>query len=142
MAWPQATQSFTVPLVQPGLINVGYEDYRAIFNQSGPALVATGVSDREHRATGAAQVLLEHPVLAGVDLRCASAALVTIATGVGDDNLTICEIDQICTVLHESLGEAMHVLTDVQDPTLGRGCRVTLTALGLDRVLGQDPELC
>ena len=138
----QAAQSFTVPLVQPGLINVGVSDYRELFNQSGPALVATGVSDGEHRATGAAQVLLQHPVLDGVDLRRASAALVTIATAMGDDNLTICEIDEICTVLHESLGEATHVLTNVQDPTLGRGCRVTLTALGLDKVLGQDPELC
>ncbi len=139
----QAAQSFSVPLVQPGLINVGYEDYRAIFNQSGPALVATGVSDGEHRARGAAQVLLEHPVLDGVDLQCASAALVTITTGVGDDNnLTIGEIDEIATVLPERLRETTQVLTDVRDPTLGRGCRVTLTALGLDRVLGQDPEPC
>ena len=138
----QATQSLTVPLVQPGLINVGVSDYRELFSQSGPALVAAAVSDGEHRARGAAQVLLEHPVLDGVDLRFASAALVTIATAVGDDNLTICEIDEICTVLHESLGEATHVLTNVQDPTLGRGCRVTLMALGLDKVLGPDPELC
>ena len=138
----QATQSLTVPLVQPGLINIGCADYRALFNRSGPALVAAGVSDGEHRARGAAQVLLEHPVLDGVDLRRASAALVTIATGVGDDNLTICEIDEIGTVLHESLGDALQVLTNVQDPTLGRGCRVTLTALGLDKVLGQDPEPC
>ena len=138
----QATQSLTVPLVEPGLINVGHEDYRALFNHSGPALVAAGVSDGEHRARGAAQVLLEHPVLDGVDLRCVSVALVTIATGVGDDNLTICEIDEIRIVLHERLREAVQVLTDVHDPTLGKGCSVTLTTLGLDKVLGQDPEPC
>ena len=138
----QATQSLTVPLVQPGLINIGCADYRALFNRSGPALVATAVSDGEHRARGAAQVLLEHPVLDGVDLRRASGVLVTIATGVGDAHLTIGEIDEIGTVLHESLGEALQVLTNVQDPTLGRGCRVTLTVLGLETVLGQDPEPC
>ena len=138
----QATQSLTVPLVQPGLINIGFSDYRELFNQSGPALVAAAVSDGEHRARGAAQALLEHPVLDGVDLRCASAALVTIATGVGDDDLTIGEIDEISTVLYERLREAMVVLTNVQDPTLSRGCRVTLTALGLDEVLGPDPALC
>ena len=138
----QATQSLTVPLVQPGLINIGFSDYRELFNQSGPALVAAAVSDGEHRARGAAQALLEHPVLDGVDLRCASAALVTIATGVGDDKLTIGEIDEISTVLYERLREAVQVLTNVQDPTLGRGCRVTLTALGLDKMLGPDPALC
>ncbi len=129
----QATQSLTVPLVQPGLINVRFSDYRELFVPGGPALVATCVNDGEHRARRAAHALLEHPVLDGVDLRGASSVLVTIATGASDDDLTVGEIDEIGTVLYGRLGDAVIALTNVRDPMLATGCRVTLTAVGLGK---------
>ena len=111
--------------------NVDFEDVRAVMENSGTAVMGTGISSGEERAIKATTEAINSPLLNNNSINGASKILVSIAYG-EEAELSMDEMDEIntfitdqCQDLHDDLK-----LAHVCDPTLGDSLKVTVIATG------------
>ena len=126
-----ATRGISELITVPGLINVDFADVRTIMREMGDALMGSGVATGENRATEAAQAAISSPLLEGVSISGAQGVLVNVT---GGPSLSLVEVDEAVSIIHEAAGEEANVIMGaVIDENLGEEMMVTVIATGFNK---------
>ncbi len=120
-------------ITRPGFINVDFADVRMVMNNSGMALMGTGVAEGDNRAISAVEKALSSPLLNDYDLTTAKNVLVNI-TSSNKHGLTMAELSQIMAYIKEFTGGNADNFKRgvVCDPEIGPAISVTIVATGFD----------
>ncbi|WP_297438833.1 cell division protein FtsZ [Thermococcus sp.] len=123
----QAVKGITELITRPGLINLDFNDVRAVMKDGGVAMIGIGESDSEKRALEAAQQALNSPLL-DVDISGARGALIAIS---GSD-VKLEEAQQIIEVVTSKLDPEAQVIWGIQiDEELGKTIRILIVVTGV-----------
>lgn len=126
-----AVQGIADLITRPGLINVDFADVRTVMSETGMAMMGTGVSSGEQRASEAAEAAISSPLLEDVDLTGAGGVLVNITAGL---NMSIGEFEEVGNVIKSFTSESATVVVGtVIDPEMTDDLRVTVVVTGLGR---------
>lgn len=129
-----------------GYVNVDFADVKTVMQNSGVAIMGTGVADGEDRAHEAIRKALISPLLNSNNLKGARNILLNINSG--DKEVLMDEI----TIIMEFIQRGTGLETDIiwgngYDPSLGEAISVTIVATGLrsetglgDLSTGADPS--
>ena len=124
-----AVQGIADLITRPGLINVDFADVRTVMSEMGMAMMGTGVSAGENRATEAAESAVSSPLLDDIDLSGAKGVLVNITAGL---DMAIGEFEEVGEVVRSFTSEdATVVVGTVIDPDMSEEIRVTVVVTGL-----------
>ncbi len=120
-------------ITRPGFINVDFADIKMIMQNSGMALMGTGIATGENRAIRAVEEAFSSPLLNDYDLKTAKGVLVNI-TSSSNNGLTMAELSQIMDYVKEYTGETVEKFKRgvVNDPEIGESISVTVVATGFD----------
>ena len=128
-------QSITDLMVRPGLINLDFADVETVMSSMGKAMMGTGEAEGEGRATKAAEMAINNPLIDDYTLKGAKGLLVNIT---GGKDLKLFEVDEsVNKVRAEVDPEAELIIGAITDPQLDGKMRVSIVATALD---GQQPE--
>ncbi len=126
-----ATRGISELITTPGLINVDFADVRTIMREMGDALMGSGVATGENRAIEAAHAAISSPLLEGVSISGALGVLVNVTGGA---TMSLVEVDEAVSVIHEAAGEEANVIMGaVIDENLGDEMMVTVIATGFNK---------
>ncbi|OQX85833.1 MAG: cell division protein FtsZ [Candidatus Latescibacteria bacterium 4484_7] len=126
-----ATKGISDLIMIPGLINLDFADVRSIMSGMGDALMGTGVARGENRASQAAQMAINSPLLDDIKIKGAKGVLVNIT---GDERMTLHEVSQATAIISEEAGEEANVIFGaVINDSLEDELHVTVIATGFDR---------
>lgn len=124
-----AVQGIAELITRPGLINVDFADVRTVMSEMGMAMMGTGISTGESRATEAAEAAVSSPLLEDIDLTGARGILVNITAGL---DMSIGEFEAVGEVIKRFTSEnATVVVGTVIDPQMSDELRVTIVVTGL-----------
>jgi cell division protein FtsZ len=113
-----------------GLINLDFNDVRAIMNEMGMALMGSGVSKGEARATDAARAAISNPLLEDLSMEGARGVLINFT---GGPDMTLHEVEEAAKLIQESSHEDANIIFGaVIDEAMEGEVRVTVIATGLD----------
>ena len=116
----------------PGLINLDFADVKTIMSEMGMALMGTGMSSGEDRATEAAQKAISSPLLEDVSISGAKGVLMNISSGL---DLTIDEVQEASSLIQQEAHEDANIIWGtVLDQSAGDELRVTVIATGIGEV--------
>jgi cell division protein FtsZ len=136
-----ATRGIADIITVPGEVNVDFADVRTIMRDMGDALMGSGVASGENRANEAAHSAISSPLLEGISIKGAQGVLLNIT---GGPDLSLCEIDEACTIIKEAAGDDANVIFGtVIDDAMGDQLMVTLIATGFNRghIAGRRPAV-
>ena len=123
-----AVQGLSDLINSTGLVNVDFADVRTIMQDAGSALMGIGEFEGDDRATKAAQLAINSPLL-GVDISGSTGILIYI---VGDANMTMHEVNAAAKIVSDAAHEAANIIFGANiDPKI-KGIRVTVIATGFD----------
>jgi cell division protein FtsZ len=126
-----ATRGISELITVPGLINVDFADVRTVMREMGDALMGSGVSTGENRAVEAAHAAISSPLLEGVSISGAQGVLINVT---GGPTMSLVEVDEAVSVIHEAAGEEANVIMGaVIDENLGDEMMVTVIATGFNK---------
>ncbi len=126
-----ATRGISELITTPGLINVDFADVRTIMKEMGDALMGSGVATGENRAIEAAHAAISSPLLEGVSISGALGVLVNVT---GGPTMSLVEVDEAVSVIHEAVGEEANVIMGaVIDENLADEMMVTVIATGFNK---------
>lgn len=125
-----ATKGISDLVVVPGLINLDFADVKTIMEETGEALMGTGVGRGENRAVEAAQEAIASPLLEDISIAGAKGILLNIT---GGQDLTLYEVNEAASFITEAAGgEANVIFGAVQRGEKEESeVRVTVIATGL-----------
>jgi len=104
---------------------------RTVMSEMGMAMMGTGKSRGEDRATKAAEAAINSPLLEDVDLKGASGILVNITAGM---DLSLGEFTEVGNIVEEyASDDATIVIGTVIDPDMVDDFVVTVVATGFDK---------
>ena len=128
-------QSITDLMVRPGLINLDFADVETVMSSMGKAMMGTGEAEGEGRATKAAEMAINNPLIDDYTLKGAKGLLVNIT---GGKDLKLFEVDEAVNKVRAEVDtEAELIIGAITDPELDGKMRVSIVATALD---GQQPE--
>jgi len=126
-----ATRGISELITVPGLINVDFADVRTIMREMGDALMGSGVATGENRSIEAAHAAISSPLLEGVSISGALGVLVNVT---GGPTMSLVEVDEAVSVIHEAAGEEANVIMGaVIDENLADEMMVTVIATGFNK---------
>lgn len=126
-----ATRGISELITIPGLINVDFADVRTIMREMGDALMGSGTATGENRAIEAAHAAISSPLLEGISISGAQGVLVNVT---GGPTMSLVEVDEAVSVIHEAAGEEANVILGaVIDENLGEEMMVTVIATGFNK---------
>lgn len=126
-----ATRGISELITVTGLINVDFADVRTIMREMGDAIMGSGVATGENRAIDAAHSAISSPLLEGVSISGALGVLVNVT---GGPTMSLVEVDEAVSVIHEAAGEEANVIMGaVIDENLGEEMMVTVIATGFNK---------
>jgi cell division protein FtsZ len=127
----EATRSISDLINNHGYINLDFADIKTVMLGMGDALMGTGMSTGEGRASAAAEEAISSPLLDGVDINGALGVLINIT---GGSNLTLWEVNEAATIIQEAAGSKVNVIFGmVVDEALSDELRVTVIATGFNK---------
>ena len=128
-------QSITDLMVRPGLINLDFADVEHVMSSMGKAMMGTGESEGEGRASKAAEMAITNQLIDDYTLKGAKGLLVNIT---GGKDLKLFEVDEAVNKVRAEVDpEAELIIGAITDPALEGIMRVSIVATALD---GQQPE--
>ncbi|MBM3631070.1 MAG: cell division protein FtsZ [Alphaproteobacteria bacterium] len=131
----QGVQSITDLMVRPGLINLDFADVETVMASMGKAMMGTGEADGEGRASKAADMAINNPLIDDYTLKGAKGLLVNIT---GGNDLTLFEVDEAVNKVRAEVDpDAEIIIGAINDSELNGKMRVSIVATSLD---GQHPE--
>lgn len=134
----QAVKGISDLITIPGLINLDFADVKTIMNETGMALMGTGVSRGEHRAIDAATRAISSPLLDDMSVKGATGVLINITGGPG---MTLKEISEASRLIQEEAHEEANILFGaVIDERMQEEIRVTVIATGFDKPLQRTAQ--
>lgn len=122
----QAVRGISDIVMLPGLINVDFNDVKAVMENRGVALMGTGQATGDNRALEAVQRAISSPLLEEASIVGAQALLVNV-TGCSD--VTLFEISEAMTLVQESADPAANIIFGaVIDERLVDAIKITVIA--------------
>ena len=123
----QAIQGVSDLITQPGLINLDFNDVRAVMTESGTALMAIGEAQGEDRATEAIQQALNSPLL-NVSVDGARGVLLNFT---GGPDMTLHEVNEAADIVAKAAEPNANIIfgTVIDEAMEGR-LQVTVIATG------------
>src|SRR3990172_8780557 len=131
----QAVQGISDLITLPGIINVDFNDVKAIMQDAGSALMGIGFASGEDRAGKAARAAINSPLLE-LSIEGAKGVLFNIAGGQND--LKMMEINNAAKIITESVDAGAKIIFGaVNDPRLKKGeIKITVIATGFGEGTG------
>ena len=126
----QGVQGISDLITKPGIVNVDFADVRAIMQDSGSALMGIGIASGENRASEAARMAINSPLLE-LSIDGAKGVLFNIS---GSSDLGMLEINEAANIITESIDpNAKVIFGAVIDDNVKKGeINVTVVATGFD----------
>ncbi len=122
----------------PGYINVDFADVETVMRKSGMAIMGTGISSGENRASEAIENALNSPLLNNNDIRGVRNVLLNITSG--NIEVTMAEVGLIADIVQSKAGfDADVIWGNGSDESLGDSLSVTIIATGFST--SSIPEL-
>lgn len=122
----RSIQSISDVITSTGIVNVDFNDVKAIMKNAGRALMGMGESVGKDRAIRAAQAAVTSPLLEDVSIEGARGVLVNIT---GGKDLTMYEINKAMTLIQETVSpEANVYFGQVVDESMEGSVKVTVIA--------------
>ena len=117
-------------IVRPGIVNLDFNDIRAIMNEMGKAMMGTGEASGDRRALDAAEAAISNPLLDDASMKGARGVLISISGGM---DLTLFEIDEAANRIRDDVDPDANIIfgTSIDESMDGR-MRVTVVATGMD----------
>ncbi|KAG7397689.1 hypothetical protein PHYBOEH_000309 [Phytophthora boehmeriae] len=103
----EGVKGVTDLIVRPGLINLDFADIKTILSNAGRAIMGSGVSSDEDRATKAAEQALVNPLLGDLPTESAHGLLVTIR---GGEDMTLFEVDRIMEIIRGRVHDEANII--------------------------------
>lgn len=126
----QAVQGISDIILKPGLINVDFADVRTIMQNTGKAVMGTGVGKGEGGAAEAAKKAILNPLLEDSTIDGARGILFNITGGI---NLSLSEVQEAASIIYDSAHEnATIIIGNVIDPDIDNEVRITVIATGFE----------
>jgi cell division protein FtsZ len=126
----QAVQGISDIILKPGLINVDFADVRTIMQNTGKAVMGTGVGKGEGGAAEAAKKAILNPLLEDSTIDGARGILFNITGGI---NLSLNEVQEAASIIYDSAHEnATIIIGNVIDPDIDNEVRITVIATGFE----------
>ena len=128
----QAVEGISDLITTPGIINIDFADIKAVLENAGPALMGVGIASGENRASDAAKMAINSPLLE-VSINGAKGVLFSIA---GGDDLTLFEIQEAAKIITESIdSNAKVIFGTIHDERLKKNeIKITVIASGFSDV--------
>jgi cell division protein FtsZ len=115
-------------IINTGIVNVDFNDVRAVMCEKGKALMGVGSACGENRAQEAAQAAISSPLLEDMDISGAKGLLINIT---GDEHITMDEIHAASTLIQSSAHEDANIIWGfVVDKHLKDEMTITVIATG------------
>jgi len=128
-------QSVTDLMVRPGLINLDFADVESVMSGMGKAMMGTGESEGDNRASDAADTALKNPLIDEYSLKGAKGLLINIT---GGKDLTLFEVDEAVNKVRAEVDpEAELIIGAITDTEMQGKMRVSIVATALDN---QSPQ--
>jgi len=114
-----------------GLINVDFADVKAVMQNSGYALMGTGVAEGENRAINAARAAINNPLLSDISLAGCKSLLLNIIAG---EDILMNETDEVSNVIVNETGTGANIFMGlIIDEKMTGKISVTIIATGLEK---------
>ncbi|MFM1848500.1 MAG: hypothetical protein RL417_1974, partial [Pseudomonadota bacterium] len=124
----QAVKGISDLIIFEGLVNVDFADVRAVMSEMGMAMMGTGESSGENRATEAAEKAISSPLLEDISIHGARGVLINITAS---PDVTLQEVNEAAELIHAEAHEDANIIWGmVIDPNLEDRVRVTVIATG------------
>lgn len=136
----QGVQGISELITIPGLINVDFNDVKAVMSGAGSALMGIGQAGGENKAIEAAKMAINSPLLE-MSIEGARGILFTIVGGAG---LSMHEVNEAAKIITSSADEdAKIIFGAVIDPRYKDEIKITVVATGFNgkRPIGTPPSL-
>jgi len=125
----QGIQGIAEVITVPGLINLDFNDVKAIMARAGSALMSIGRGSGETRAADAARAAIASPLL-DITIDGAKGVLFNI---VGGNDLTLYEINEAAEIITKAADAGANILFGaVMDPKMEGEVRITVIATGFE----------
>jgi len=126
----QAVQGISDLITLPGIINVDFNDVKAIMKDAGSALMGIGTASGEGRAQKAAKMAINSPLLE-VAIDGAKGVLFNVS---GGNDLSMMEINEAAQVITNAVdNDAKIIFGAVHDSRLKKGeVKITVIAAGFE----------
>lgn len=126
----QGIQGISELITIPGLINLDFNDVRAIMSEGGAALMAVGTGTGEDRAKIAAEQAITSQLL-DITIDGARGVLFNVT---GGPNMTLFEVNQAAAIIRETAHPDVNMIFGaVIDPNMSDDIRITVIATGFER---------
>jgi cell division protein FtsZ len=126
----QAVQGISDIILKPGLINVDFADVRTIMQNTGKAVMGTGLGQGEGGAVEAAKKAISNPLLEESSIEGARGILFNITGGI---NLSLSDVRDAASIIYDSAHEnATIIIGNVIDPDIDDEVRITVIATGFE----------
>jgi cell division protein FtsZ len=111
-----------------GLVNVDFNDVRAVMIEKGKALMGIGYGSGEGRAQESAQAAISSPLLEDMDIQGAKGLLINITSG---EDITMDEIHEASTLIQSAAHEDANIIWGVViDENMHEQMAITVVATG------------
>ena len=123
----QGVQGISDIIQTTGLINVDFSDVKTVLTDAGAALMGIGLASGDSRATQAAEMAAQSPLLES-SLAGATNLLINI---VGPADLALSEVDDAVEIIRQACGTEPNIMLGAAiDPKLDDSIRLTILATG------------
>ena len=127
----QGVQGISDIITVPGLINVDFADVKTTMSGMGIALMGTGLSGGDNRATEAMRNAISSPLLEEASIEGAKSVLVNIS---GGPDMTLFEIYEAMDIIHEAAHEDANIIVGaVVNERMSDEIKITVIATGFDK---------
>jgi cell division protein FtsZ len=126
----QGVQGVSDLITKPGIVNVDFNDVKAIMTEGGSALMGIGVASGENRASEAAKAAINSPLLE-LSIDGAKGVLFNVS---GSSDLTMLEISEAANIITENVDpNAKVIFGAVTSDQIRKGdLQITVVSTGFD----------
>ncbi len=123
-------------IMSTGFINLDFADVKKVMEQMGTAIMGTGRAGGENRASEAAQMAVNSPLLEDISISGARGLLMNIT---GPSDMTMDEIDEASSYIKEEVHPDAEIFWGVVfDDSMGDEVQVTVIATGIEKELPRE----
>ncbi len=125
----QAVRGISDLIMSNGFINLDFADVKNVMGQMGTAIMGMGTANGENRASEAASMAINSPLLEDISISGAKGLLMNIT---GPSDMTMDEIDEASNYVKEEVHEDAEIFWGVVfDEAMEDRVRVTVIATGI-----------
>lgn len=135
----QGVQGISDLITKPGIVNVDFADVRAILQDSGSALMGIGTATGENRASQAAKMAINSPLLE-FSIDGAKGILFNVS---GGPDIAMLEINEAANIITESIDPNAKVIfgATIDDSAKKGEITLTVVAAGFDSDVINEPSI-